>query len=78
MRGSAGMMSEEETADDRKIVRKRPNWTSDRMNKWIDRGTDLRKVATKEKVDGPVLQLQPSAGLQASQQLQNTLSFVPL
>ena len=43
-----------------------PNWTSDRMNKWIDGRTDLRKVATKERV-----LLQPPAGLQASQQLQN-------
>ena len=54
------MMSEEETTEDRKISRRRPNWRSDRMNKWMDeldrRGTDLWKVARKERVDGPVLQ----------------------
>ena len=64
-----GMMSEEETMEDGKISRRRPNWRSDRVNKWMDeldgRGTDLWKVAIKEREDGPVLQLQPPTGLQA-------------
>ena len=52
-------MSEEETTEDGKILRRRPNWRSDRMNKWMNkwmdeldgRGTDLWKVAIKERVD---------------------------
>ena len=53
---------EEETADDGKIARRRPNWRSNRMNKWMDeqdrQGTDLWKVARKKREDGPVLHLQ--------------------
>ena len=45
---TSGMMSEEETMEDGKISRRRPNWRSDKMTKWIDeldrRGTDLWKV----------------------------------
>ena len=63
------MMSEEETMEDGKISRRRPNWRSDKMNKWIDeldrRGTDLWKVARKERVDGSVLQVESPTGLQA-------------
>ena len=63
------MMSEEETMEDGKISRRRPNWRSDKMIKWIDeldrRGTDLWKVARKERVDGSVLQVEPPTGLQA-------------
>ena len=66
---TSGMMSKEETMEDRKISRRRPNWRSDKMNKWIDeldiRGTDLWKVPRKERVDGSVLQVQPPTGLQA-------------
>ena len=63
------MMSEEETTGDGKIARRRPCWRSDRMKNWMDeldrRGTDIWKVARKERVDGPLLQLQAPAGLHA-------------
>ena len=40
------------------------------MNKWIEeldrRGTEVWKVARKERVDGPLLQLQPPAAWLAS------------
>ena len=64
-----GMMSEEETMGDGKIERRRPSWRSERINNWMDeldrRGTDTWKVARKERIDGPLLQLQAPAGLHA-------------
>lgn len=63
------MMSEEETTGDGKIERRRPSWRSERINNWMDeldrRGTDAWKVARKERIDGPLLQLQAPAGLHA-------------
>lgn len=66
---ATGMMSEEETTGDGKIERRRPSWRSERINNWMDeldrRGTDTWKVARKERIDGPLLQLQAPAGLHA-------------
>ena len=66
---ATGMMSEEETTGDGKIERRRPSWRSERINNWMDeldrRGTDTWKVARKERIGGPLLQLQAPAGLNA-------------
>ena len=63
------MMSEEETTGDEKIERRRPSWRSEGINNLMDeldrRGTDTWKVARKERIDGPLLQLQAPAGLHA-------------
>ena len=66
---TTAMMSEEEVTDDGRISRRRPSWRSRRMNEWLDeldrRGTDMWKVARKERVDGPPRQLDPPDGLPA-------------
>ena len=46
----SGMMSEEDTMEDGKISR-RPNWRSDKMNKWIDE-LGYRSVESSKKRKG--------------------------